>query len=148
MSFLEKQRSTERERSQRKEPKSSETGALAAIREERVAPLSHQLTLSASRIVLAHKLLEIEFLETGKWSGAGAMLTQEAELHLHVTHMLGHMLGDKLYWGLVGGLVQKSMVRELFHSQLEEDGVALNRYLELVALVQDIEHGPPRSDRL
>jgi hypothetical protein len=110
--------------------------------------LSQKLTLSASRLVVAHKLLEAEYLESGKWSGAGAMLTLEAELHLHVTHMLGHMLGDKLYAGLLGGVVDKATIRDLFHAPLEEEGVALTRYLELVGQVQDIEHGPPRSERL
>jgi hypothetical protein len=151
--FVDVYRAKERERSRRRRgsegKKSSETGALAAVSEERVKLLlSQKLTLTASKLVLAHKENEREFIADGTWAGAGIALTQDTEVHLLLTHMLGHMLGDKLYWGLVTGVVNKATVRDLFHAPLEEEGVALRRYLEFVALLDDVEHDGARGDRL
>jgi hypothetical protein len=46
-------------------------------------------------------------------------------------HLLGYILGDKLYYGLTAGVVQKAAIRDLFRAPLDGDGEALAAYLEL-----------------
>lgn len=105
-------------------------------------------TLLASRLVLHHRAVERRYLETGEWGSAGRALTQDAEVHLAITHMLGHMLGDKLYAALVQGLVPKAKLKELFCAPLDGKGVGLLRYLELVRLTASIDGGQSRGERM
>lgn len=104
--------------------------------------------LRACRLVLQHRALEREYLETRVWSSAGSALTQSAEVHLLITHMLGHMLGDKLYAGVAAGAIEKRYVRELFHERIEGRGVALARYLELVEVTEHLQQTRGRADSL
>ena len=153
--YVERHRAKERERrrsraeSGESEPNPQDTGILQAIPEERVKILANQrLTLRASRLLLRHKKLEQRYLSEGEWPGAGRCLTQPTEVHLLLTHMLGHMLGDKLYSGMIRGVVSKDTIRQLFYEPLEQPGVGLARYLELIAKTKDIPHGLPRGERL
>ena len=124
-------------------------GVLQPLPDERVKILANRrATLRASRLVLRHKGLEARYLAEGTWAGGGRCLTQPTEVHLLLTHMLGHMLGDKLYSGLIRGAIDKALIRQLFHEPLEQPGVGLARYLELVAKTRDIPHGLPRGERL
>ncbi len=104
--------------------------------------------LKACRLVLHHRALEREYLETGEWTSAGAALTQPAEVHLLITHMLGHMLGDKLYAGVASGVLEKERIRALFHERIDGRGVALATYLELVELTASVEQTRGRADNL
>lgn len=104
--------------------------------------------LKACRLVLHHRALEREFVETGEWTSAGAALTQPAEVHLLITHMLGHMLGDKLYAGVASGAIEKDRIRALFHERIDGRGVALATYLELVELTASLEQTRGRADNL
>lgn len=155
---LKRARSRKREQTKRR-PKAA-VGKAARAKRSKKAPAQsgpesrltiagpHASTLLASRVVLLHRTLEREYLETGDWHAAGRALTQPADVHLLVTHMLGHMLGDKLYTALVQGIVTKKKIRELFHAPLEGRGVALGRYLELVRLTATIDHGQSRGELL
>jgi hypothetical protein len=104
--------------------------------------------LKACRLVLQHRALEREYLETGEWASAGQALTQPAEVHLLITHMLGHMLGDKLWAGVASGAIPKAYVRELFHERIDARGAALARYLQLVELTAKLEESRGRADML
>jgi hypothetical protein len=46
-------------------------------------------------------------------------------------HMLGYILGDRLYYGLTNGFVPKSLVRWLFLAPLDKEREALDVYLYL-----------------
>jgi hypothetical protein len=61
-----------------------------------------------------------------------------------VTHALGYILGDKLYYAMMQNLVTKEAVRELFYDRFEEDGTALTTYLALVSRVDRVKL-PKRS---
>ncbi|MBL4844417.1 MAG: ChaN family lipoprotein [Planctomycetes bacterium] len=151
--YVERHRAKERERRRKREegaePDPKDTAILEAVPEERIQILHNQrVTLRTSRLVLHHKKLERRYLEEGEWPGAGRCLTQPTEVHLLLTHMLGHMLGDKLYAGMLRGDIPKDLVRQLFYEPLERPGVGLARYLELVAKTRDVPHGLPRGERL
>ena len=55
-----------------------------------------------------------------------------------VTHALGYRLGDKLYYALIGGEIQKTEIRELFFDSLDGDGDALASYLYWAARTRDV----------
>jgi hypothetical protein len=104
--------------------------------------------LKASRLVLDHRAREQEYLATGHWSAPAGALTQPAESHLLITHMLGHMLGDKLYAGVASGQIGKAFARELFFEKIDGRGVALARYLQLVEATRAVEPTRGRADLL
>ena len=139
--FVERERARERARKRGGRRRSEEPEAELTLSHGR------KHTLLASRLVLQHKRVERAWLETGRWSGAGQALTQPAEVHLLVTHMLGHMLGDALYTALVDGRIAKVEVRGLFHAPLDKKGVALATYQDLVKRTTPFG-GVARSDRL
>jgi hypothetical protein len=51
------------------------------------------------------------------------------------TRVLGQVLGDKLYYGLLRGRIGKAEVRSLFFDAFEEEGAALHTYLYLIGKV-------------
>ena len=51
------------------------------------------------------------------------------------TRLLGHVLGDKLYYALLRGRIGKAEVRSLFFDAFEEEGAALHTYLYLIGKV-------------
>ena len=55
-----------------------------------------------------------------------------------VTHMLGYILGDKLYYALSRGRVDRSAIRNLYFEPMEDEGAALLLYLEWANRVRRI----------
>ncbi|MCP4600996.1 MAG: ChaN family lipoprotein [Proteobacteria bacterium] len=53
-------------------------------------------------------------------------------------HMLGYMLGDRLYYGLTSGVVVKKVIRDLFLAPLNRPDEALGTYLELSEKLRDV----------
>ncbi len=53
-------------------------------------------------------------------------------------HILGYILGDRLYYGLTTGAITKSVIRRLFLAPLDGPGEALDLYLDLSKAVQDV----------
>ncbi len=58
---------------------------------------------------------------------------------LSLTHALGYMLGDRLYYGLMGRTITKSMIRELFEDPWSEDGRPLEVYTGLVKRLKKVK---------
>ncbi len=88
-----------------------------------------------ARAVLQHKRLEHGQRARGLttlYQGAGA------DLFHGVTHALGYILGEKLYYAMLGGLVNKAAVRKLFLDPLEESGDALRTYFELTSKLSEV----------
>ena len=63
----------------------------------------------------------------------------DMELFNAVTHIIGYQLGDRIYYGLIDGTLDKMEIRELFFDCFEEDGAALSTYLYFYARTKDIE---------
>lgn len=89
------------------------------------------LDLDAARFVLGHKRMERG--ETVPW--LTEVFIAGADMFNAVTHILGYMLGDQLYYGLVRGRLSPKLARQLYFESFEEEGAALARYLDLVARV-------------
>lgn len=96
---------------------------------------------------VARQVLDHKRIERGERSlGALRRLyrARGADLFNAVTHSLGYMLGDRLYYALASGRMLKSEVRALFLDPLEDDGVPFVTYLELAHRLADVRL-PPRS---
>lgn len=94
----------------------------------------------AARFTLAHKRMERG--EHVPW--LAQIFHAPPELFNAVTHILGYILGDQLYYGLVRGKISRDKARQLYYEPLEDEGSALMTYLELSARVGGIRT-PRRS---
>jgi hypothetical protein len=97
---------------------------------ERLSGSRDLFTREVARFVLEHRALE---RTTGRGLRRMETLYQTAgsDLFNAVTHSLGYMLGERIYYALATGQMLKREVRELFLDPLEEDGAALVTYLDL-----------------
>ena len=90
---------------------------------------------SLARLVLKHHRME-----TGQRVKKLAEVYEcDVDLFNAVTHSLGYQLGDKLYYGLVGGQLAKNEVRELFFDSFAEEGDAFATYLYTSARARHIQ---------
>ena len=53
-------------------------------------------------------------------------------------HILGYILGDKLYYGLISGILRKSTIKKLFTNSLDGPNEALEMYFHLVDKVRSV----------
>jgi len=89
-----------------------------------------------ARLVLDHLRIE-----RGERSGGALRKLYRsggAELFNAVTHSLGYMLGERLYYALATGRMLKAEVRLLFLDPLEDDGVPFLTYLDLSKRLSDV----------
>jgi uncharacterized iron-regulated protein len=94
---------------------------------ERMLRGGDAFTRRVARYVLAHRAVETG----GRTRGAHRLSKAGPALFNAVTHSLGYMLGERLYYGLATGVCSKSYVRELFVNPLEEEGEAFAMYMML-----------------
>ncbi len=87
-----------------------------------------------------HKELERIYLATGKlWRTCGETYQLPLRLHVGLTHVLGYMLGDYIFHGLLKGRLEKSYVRDLFFTNFSDLEESLGTYLTLVEQLSPIE---------
>ena len=90
------------------------------------APEAGAFTKQVAKLVLHHRALE----RGGRRPAQATRLAGPA-LFNAVTHSLGYMLGERLYYALATGQVRKTEVRELFLDPLAEAGEPLLTYMAL-----------------
>jgi hypothetical protein len=94
-----------------------------------------KVDVEAARYVLAHKEMEV-----GRHiSWLSDVFHAGPELFNAVTHILGYILGDHLYYALVRGVLSKEDARQLYFEPFDDPGAALMQYFELVARVGHVE---------
>ena len=84
---------------------------------------------NVSRLALKHLRMESGL----RIRGGSEMYECDADTFNEVTHLLGYILGEKIYYALVAGALAKSDARALFLDDFEEEGVALTTYLYFVS---------------
>lgn len=89
------------------------------------------LDADVAAYVLAHK--DMERGHRVPW--LNQVFHGSPELFNAVTHVLGYLLGERLYYGLVRGVFTAQEARELYFEPFEEEGAALLLYFELAARV-------------
>jgi len=98
---------------------------LVRLRNDRSASPDERLL---ARLVLRHLRME----EGKKTRGMNEVYACGAELFNAVTHVIGYRLGERLYYSLIAGLMEKADVRSLFFATLDDEGEALATYLHLI----------------
>jgi hypothetical protein len=94
---------------------------------ERLRRSSDAFTRQVARAVLAHRAAETN----GRSRATGYLSKAGPALFNAVTHSLGYMLGERLYYALATGVCSKSYVRELFLDALDEEGEPFAVYMQL-----------------
>ncbi|HET6346149.1 MAG TPA: ChaN family lipoprotein [Myxococcota bacterium] len=92
-----------------------------------------------ARLVLKHATME----QGRKVRGMNEVYECDADMFNAVTHVLGYRLGDKMYYGLLDGVLRKAEVRDLFFDTFEEEGTALSTYLYLQARTAGVRSPTP-----
>lgn len=92
---------------------------------ERLARSGDAFTRGVARVVLEHRAAERGKLRTRRF------VEGSSDLFNAVTHSLGYMLGERLYYALATGLLPKREVRDLFLDPLSDSGAAFLTYLDL-----------------
>lgn len=87
-----------------------------------------------ARLALKHLRMEAGL----RIRGGSSLYECDADTFNQVTHLLGYILGEKIYYALVAGDLAKSDVRDLFLDDFEEEGVALTTYLYFVSRCRKI----------
>jgi len=83
-----------------------------------------------ARLVMSHRAME---RGERSWRVRKAFSGLDTEFFNAVTHALGYMLGDRLYYAMIRGLVSKEEARELFQTPLDEPGDPFHVYLTLAS---------------
>jgi hypothetical protein len=90
-----------------------------------------EVDTAVARYVLAHKRMEAG--QHVPW--LSQVFHGSPGLFNAVTHVLGYLLGERLYFGLVRGVLSTKDARDLYFEPFEEEGAALLKYFELAARV-------------
>ncbi|MEZ6183788.1 MAG: ChaN family lipoprotein [Planctomycetota bacterium] len=150
--FVSAHRRRERERATRRRAQARGERVKGAPREEadtsKRLQVNRRLALRAARLTIYHRDHEREFLESGRWTSPGRALTQPVEVHMLLTHMLGHMLGNKLFLALLTNALEKERLREWFHAPLDKGQTALEVYLHMVEVTAKTPESLRRGLRL
>lgn len=89
---------------------------------------------------IAQLVLELKRMEKqGRLISESRVMKQDMELFLGVTHALGYMLGDLLYYGMISGKVGKNEMVELFADPFREEGKVGKVYLNLLRKLAKIK---------
>src|SRR5690606_28821117 len=80
-----------------------------------------------ARLVLKHARME----EGKRVRGLPEVYECDMDLFNALTHVLGYRLGDKLYYALISGEIEKNEILELFFDSFDGEGDALATYLYL-----------------
>jgi hypothetical protein len=70
---------------------------------------------------------------------ATAKALKDARVFNAAAHILGYILGDRLYYGLTGGKITKRVIRNLFLAPLDDPGEALSTFLTLWEKVLEVK---------
>ncbi len=108
-------------------------------------PLPYFERLSKSRSIspndkkFARLVLKHVHLEQGiRVRNMDAVYDCGPDLFNQVTHVLDYRLGERLYYALVEGVLNKSQMRELFFYDFSEEGLALQTYFELMTITRHV----------
>ncbi len=87
-------------------------------------------------VEIAHLLLELKKFESrGRLISSGRVLRQHAQLFFGITHALGYMLGDRLFYALMAEKITKEEIKKIFYDPFKEEGTPGETYLALLKKV-------------
>jgi uncharacterized iron-regulated protein len=92
-----------------------------------------------SIFVVEHKKREKTYLNNNLWETYKKISYLSLEEFIGISHALGYILGDRLYEGVLQGVISKSEIRELFLDPFDGENEPLNKYLYLIRRVQTVK---------
>lgn len=98
-------------------------------------PKERQLEYETAHLVTEYKKLE----KRGKHLARTEIFHSRMDLFMSLTHALGYMIGDRLYYGLMEGKVTKPYVRDLFCNPWSEEGEPVEVYTDLYRKLKDVK---------
>lgn len=98
-------------------------------------PPERRLEYETARLVLEYKELE----RKGSHLTRTEIFRSRMDIFLALTHALGYMLGDRLYYGLINRAVPKTHVRKLFTDPWENEGDPLKVYTEISGKIRGVK---------
>jgi heme-binding uptake protein ChaN (Tiki superfamily) len=90
-------------------------------------PRERRLELEISLLVLRHRELD----KKGIPIRSRQFFRSRHQLFFGVTHGLGYMLGDRLYYAMIENKIDKKEIREIFQDPMREEGSAFELYRRL-----------------
>lgn len=86
----------------------------------------------SKEVEIAQLVLELKQMEKqNRLITESRVMKQDMELFLGVTHALGYMLGDRLYYGMISQKISKEEITKLFSDPFKKDGTVGEVYLSL-----------------
>lgn len=98
-------------------------------------PKNRNLELEIAMLVLKHRELD----KKGTPIRSKRYFMGRHELFFGVTHGLGYMLGDRLYYALMQDRITKDEIRELFCNPMKEEGMTYEVYKKLLRKIRGIK---------
>jgi len=92
-----------------------------------------------SIFVVEHKKREKVYFNNNIWETYKKISYLSLEEFIGISHALGYILGDKLYEGILQGIINRSEIRELFLDPFDVKNEPLNKYLYLIRSVQNVK---------
>ncbi|MBI2083778.1 MAG: ChaN family lipoprotein [Deltaproteobacteria bacterium] len=94
-----------------------------------------QFELEMALLILEHKKLEKKRLPLR----SKKFFKSHPDLFFAVTHGLGYMLGDTLYYSLLEGKTSKEELKALFFDPMKEDGKPYETYMRLIRKLRGVK---------
>lgn len=104
----------------------SDAKKLVQYLEESRAASARALQYKVAKLFLEHQ----ERVKKGEAFHANKITALSVDLFLGVTHAIGYYLGERMFYGMLSGVVTKEEVRALFYEAMEEEGEPLKRFFE------------------
>ena len=98
------------------------------------APSGRRMELEISLLILKHRELD----KKGIPIRARRFYRSRHEIFFGVTHGLGYMLGDRLFYALVDGRITKEEIRDVFCDAMRKEGEAYEIYRRLCRKVRGV----------
>lgn len=98
-------------------------------------PAKRQLEYETALLVYQTKMME----RRGEAFSDMEVIQNKPDLFFAMTHALGYMLGDKIYYALLDGIVTKANLRHLFYDPWKGYGKPFQTYWTLLVKTKDVK---------
>ncbi len=115
----------------RKCPKKKMFSAKYALLKNKKRTKEDEFEFLLAHYILMHKKFEMGFVS----KNIKELFLLPQELFIAVTHVLGYMLGERMYNFLIEGKIAKDFIRNLFFNPFEEKDEARKTYFELIRIL-------------
>lgn len=98
-------------------------------------PKERQVEYETAHLVTEYRRLE----KRGKHLAKTEIFHSRMDLFMSLTHALGYIVGDRLYYGLMDGKVKKPLVRDLFCDPWAKEGAPVKVYMNLYKKLKGVK---------